>query len=69
MMHGALISCPAALKGVGVAGDDGFTMADESLARVGGLPVAAAAQSRDCRRCSAAAEDAGRAGFSNDQYS
>ena len=69
MMHGPLIPCAAALTGVTVAGEDGLTMTAEAPARVGWLPLAAAAKSGDCRNCSAAAEEAGWANLSDERYS
>jgi hypothetical protein len=44
VMDSPLISCPAALTGVAVAGEDGLAMSTEAPARVGNLPVTAAAK-------------------------
>ena len=64
VMDGALIPCPTALAAVAVASEDGVTMSAEAPARVGSLPVAAAAQPGDGGiRPAAAAEEAGLGGF------
>ena len=55
VMDGALISCPAALTAIAVAGEDGIAMSAEAPARVGNLPVTAAAQPGNHRLRPAAA--------------
>jgi hypothetical protein len=64
VMDSPLIPRPTALTAVAVAGEDGVTMAAEAPARVGTLPVAAAAQPGDGGvGPAAAAEEAGLGGF------
>ena len=64
VMDSALIPCPAALTDTPVASEDDVAMTAEALARMGGLPIAAAAQPGDGRvRPATAAEEAGLDGF------